>query len=220
MKKIDKKECKSKIIIEKTRNLPYFSINDLIAFKVNKNYLKILLSRLAKREMIRPLKRGCYVSMNYISELEKRNLLKDYLEFIAAILYSPSYLSLEYVLAEYNILTEFIQNFTLITKNKTKRLKNEFGIFNYHHIKDELFSGFNTIKMDNFFIYKATKAKALFDFLYLRKNILINEKTIDELRLNLDEFTKKDIAEFKKFVDLDSSKKIKEIFTTIFKGKV
>ena len=180
-----KKEPKSKVIIKNIENLPYFFIGDLTVFEKNKNYLKILLSRLAKRKIIIPLKRGYYVSKKYLDILEKKNLFKDYLEFIATVL-SPAYLSLEYVLSEYNILTEFTCNFTLITKNKTKRFKNELGVFSYHHLKDELFGGFNAIKKDNFYIYKATKVKALFDFLYLRKNILINKKTIGELRLNLE----------------------------------
>lgn len=212
-----KKGHKSEPIIKGIENLPYFSIGDLTVFEKNKNYLKILLFRLAKRKEITPLKKGYYVSKKYLDSLEKKDLFKDYLEFMVSALYFPSYLSLEYVLSEHNVLTEFSQNFTAITKNKTKKFKNELGVFVYHHLKRELFDGFNIIKKDSLFIYKATKAKALFDFLYLRKNILINKKTIDELRLNLDEFTKKDIAEFKKFVKLEGSKKMKEIFTALFK---
>jgi len=213
----NKRKYESELIVKNIENLPYFSIDDLAVFGKDKNYLKILLSRLAKRKQITFLKKGHYVSKKYLNELLKKNLFKDYLEFIANNLYSPSYLSLEYVLAEHNILTEFAQNFTSITKNKTKKFKNELGIFNYHHLKNELFDGFNLIKKDPFLIYKATKVKALFDFLYLRKNILINKETIAELRLNLEGFTKKDIALFKKYVEREGSKRMKEIFKFLFK---
>lgn len=213
-----KKISKAQAIIKKVEKLPYFSIDNL-ALEKDKSYLKIILSRLAKRKKIIPLKRGFYVFREYINNLEKKNLFNNYLEFISSVIYSPSYLSLEYVLSEYNILTEFSYNFTAITKNKTKKFRNEFGIFSYHHLKDELFNGFNIVKRGDFFIYKATKAKALFDFLYLRKNILINKKTIEALRLNLDNFCSKDVKEFKKFIMLEGSKKMKEIFTILFKRK-
>jgi len=214
-----RKISKSEAIIKNIENLPYFSI-DNFAFEKDRNYLKVTLSRLARRKKIIPLKRGFYVSRQYLDNLEKKNLFNDYLEFITNILYSPSYLSLEYVLSEYNILSESSYNFTAITKNKTNKFKNEFGIFGYHHLKDELFNGFDIIENNDFLIYKATKVKALFDFLYLRKNILINKEIIDALRLNLDNFNKKDIIEFKKFVILENSKKMKQIFISLFKERV
>jgi hypothetical protein len=55
------------------------------------------------------------------------------------VVYAPSYLSLEYVLFENNILTENVYNFTLITTKKTTRFINDFGNFNYKSIKENFF---------------------------------------------------------------------------------
>ncbi len=196
--------------------LPYFSLADLILFKKNKHYLKIFLSRYEKKGKLFRLKKGIYVSKEYIDEAQKKGALSPYLEFAANILYSPSYLSLEYILYRHNILTELPKNYTSVSLNKTFNLSNKFGAFFYHKIKRELFLGFENEKVADFIILKATKAKALFDFLYFRKNILINKEAVSELRLNLDNLKKADIREFKKYLDIDGSKKMKEIFNYLF----
>lgn len=206
------KTSKTEYILETAKNLPLFSIDDLISLGEDKKYLRIFLHRLAKKKKIISLKRGLYVSRDYLDQAQKKGIFNNYLNFLGSALYSPSYLSLEYVLSRYNILTEFSQHFTLVTKNKTAKYVNELGLFVYHHVKDDLFCGFKTIREENFIIYEASKAKALFDFLYLRKNMLVNRQTIDELRLNLENLSSRDFAELEKYVKLENSKKLREIF--------
>ena len=193
--------------------LPCFSLADLATIEKDKHYLKILFSRYAKAGKVIRLKKGFYVTKEYFDKMEKTGQVSFYLEFIAHILYQPSYLSLDYVLYEHNILTEIPRNFTLITKNKTTHLVNQFGNFFYHKIQDKLFDGFEVNKKNNLTTAKATKAKSLFDFLYLRKNILNNKKAVAELRLNFDNFKKKDWQELKKYLKVENSKKMKQIFT-------
>ncbi|MEO0097843.1 MAG: hypothetical protein ABIK78_07100 [candidate division WOR-3 bacterium] len=198
------------------KTLPYFSIEDLISFEKNKHYLKILFSRYEKSGKLIRLKKGMYVTKEYVDDLEKQGKISTFLEFLSEILYSPSYLSLEYVLYQHNLLTEIPKNFTAITKKKTTFFSNKFGNFFYHKIKDKLFYGFETIKEGDFIIFKARKAKALFDFLYLRKNEILNEDSFKELRLNLREISKKDKKELENFIKLDGSKKMKKILSFIF----
>ncbi|MFH1610265.1 MAG: hypothetical protein ABIA91_00030, partial [Patescibacteria group bacterium] len=182
---------KTRKVLGLTKNLPYFNIDDLKGvFK--EYYLKIILSRLEDRGKVIRLKKGFYVSEEYINIIERKNFKDSYLEFITGVIYSPSYLSLEYVLAKYNALTESPVNFTCVSKNKTTRFDNKFGNFIYHNIKPALFIGFNVIKTNNLIIYEATKAKALFDYIYLRKNQIVDKRSIDELRINVDVFNKKD----------------------------
>lgn len=189
---------------------PYFAINDLQSlFNCGDSYLRILLSRLEKRHVILRLKRGLYCAKEYIDELEK-NEHPLYLEFIANVIYQPSYLSLDYVLGKHNVLTEAVVNFTSITRKKTAYFSNEFGNFFYHKIKDELFCGFVPVRKGNFWVYEASKAKAFFDFLYLRKNLISDEKSISELRINVEVFDKKDKIEFEKYCKIERSSKLKE----------
>lgn len=211
-------DVKTKIekIMALLEKLPYFTLDDLLSIEKNKNYLKILLSRREKSGKIIRLKRGVYVTERYLLEHLDKTEMDFYYEFLANILYNPSYLSLEYVLYENNLLTEMPKNFISVTKNKTISFSNKFGNFFYHKIKDELFRGFKIVKEGDFTIYKATKAKALFDFLYLRKNILPIKESVKELRLNIELLSRADIKELKKYVNLEDSKKMKEILNYLF----
>ncbi|MCM8777830.1 MAG: hypothetical protein NC905_06180, partial [Candidatus Omnitrophica bacterium] len=153
----------------------------------------------------------------YIDDIEKKQMMAFYLGFISNVLYPPSYLSLEYILSLHNLLTEMPVNFTSITLRKTQRFSNSFGNFLYHKIKKELFCGFEIFKKGEFEILGATKPKALFDFLYLRKNIIPDEKAFEELRLNLENIDKKDMEELKKYIILEGSTKMKEIYNLLVK---
>jgi len=59
------------------------------------------------------------------------------------------------------------------------------GNFFYHKIRPDLFCGFETIEEDGFAINRATKAKAVFDYLYFKKKHLICRESVKELRLNV-----------------------------------
>jgi len=197
--------------------LPYFTLDDLSSIERNKNYLKILFSRQEKFGKIIRLKKGVYVCERFLLAHLSRSEMDFYYEFLANILYQPSYLSLDYILYENNLLTEIPRNFTSITKNKTANFSNKFGNFFYHKIKDELFCGFEIVEKGDFTIWRASKAKALFDFLYFRKNSLINKKIFEELRINLENLTKSDLREIEKYVKIEGSKRMREIFNYLVK---
>ena len=139
MRNDKRNKLRSKKVISAAGKLPYFIIESLKNIEENKNYLKILLSRYFKKGEIIRLKRGLYVTKNFIDDVQRKGIFSSYLEFLANIIYSPSYLSLEYVLYKHNILTEVPVNFTLITTNKTAKFTNKMGNFFYHKIKDNLF---------------------------------------------------------------------------------
>lgn len=196
--------------------LPFFTLDDLASLETDKTYLKILLSRYEKAGKAVRLKKGIYTAKNYLTELEKSGQISAYSEFLSGILYRPSYLSLEYILYKHNIITEMPVNFTAVAKKKTISFSNRFGHFFYHKIKPDLFCGFETVKEGGFTIFRATKAKALFDFLYFRKNAIVGKRAAKELRLNLSEFKSKDKEELKSYIKKDGSKKIAEIYNYIF----
>ncbi|NCO23222.1 hypothetical protein COW09_01655 [bacterium (Candidatus Moisslbacteria) CG12_big_fil_rev_8_21_14_0_65_36_11] len=204
-------------IMALVEELPYFTLDDLSSIERNKNYLKILFSRQEKFGKIIRLKKGVYVCERFLLAHLSRSEMDFYYEFLANILYQPSYLSLDYILYENNLLTEIPRNFTSITKNKTANFSNKFGNFFYHKIKDELFCGFEIVEKGDFTIWRASKAKALFDFLYFRKNSLINKKIFEELRINLENLTKSDLREIEKYVKIEGSKRMREIFNYLVK---
>ena len=205
-------EARTKRILKLAGSLPSFGAADLAPLGEKSAYLNIILSRYAKRGAMLHLRKNLYVTKAYIDNAERRGVYSDYVEFIANKLYSPSYLSLDYVLYEHNMLTEVPRNITSVGLRKTDSFSNELGTFIYHKIKEELFTGFNVVKKGNFSILKATKTKALFDFLYFRKRLLLDKEAIEELRLNLDEFGESDFTELDAYVEKEGSPRMKEIF--------
>ena len=189
----------------------YFNKNTLQQVApISDNALYSNIKRWLKQNIIIQLKRGLYVTNDYYIRLPEK---QAYLEFIANKLKSPSYLSLEYVLQKYSLLTEGVYAFTSITLKKTNTYKNKLGLFTYSNISQNLFTGYKIVNKEGFQIKEASKAKALFDFLYLRllsvKNI--NKSLIDSFRFNLDEFSQKDQKEFKAYVKLSKIKKLEKV---------
>ena len=207
----------TKAVAKTVEKMPFFAIENLSIINDNKKYLRLLLSRMKIKKSIIRVKRGMYVSANYLNDLRIKGLKDDYLEFIACKAYEPAYLSAEYILSKNGILSESVFGFSLISTNKTYRIVNDFGVFSYYHIRSELFIGYKTIKKSDFLIYKASVSKALFDFLYLRKNILVNFKAFQALRLNIENLKKKDIKELKKYINIEGSSKMMDIYNWLLK---
>lgn len=202
---------RSKTIIELAEKLPVFTLDDLTAVEKNRHYLWLILHRYEKKGKLIRLKKGIYASSAGVEKMKNRGEIEIFTDFLANYLYPPSYLSLETILYRHNLLTEIPVNFTSVAKNKTAVFTNKLGNFLYHKIKPSLFCGFESNKEGGFSLMKATKAKALFDFLYLRKNILPNKEAVKELRLNVEHLNRADINELKKYAALEGSKKMKEI---------
>lgn len=204
-------ESATKRILNLVDSLPFFDAADLAPIGEKRGYQNIILSRQVKQGMIVRLRKNLYVSKKFLDTAEKKGFFSDYVEFTANKLYPPSYLSLDYILHEHNMLTELPRNITSVALRKTDQFTNELGNFIYHKIKEELYRGFKVVKKANLSMLKATKAKALFDFLYFRKKLLVVEEAVKELRLNLDEFTKSDMKELKGYTELEGSNRMMEI---------
>jgi hypothetical protein len=131
----------------------------------------------------------------------------------------PSYLSLEYVLSEHDVLTEGVSGFTSVTVKSSRNFSNKLGEFVYKSIKDDLFRGYKKVDFGTNHYYVATKAKALFDFLYYKSSILPDNvkelNLLEELRLRLDVFDAKDFEELEKYIEESGFKKLNKIFENI-----
>jgi len=204
---------RSKTIIELVEKLPVFTFNNFLGVEESRSYLRIVLHRYEKRGKLLRLKKGIYTTTAYVERMRNRGELETFTDFLANFLYSPSYLSLETILYRHNLLTEIPVNLTSVSKNKTAIFTNKLSNFIYHKMKPSLFCGFELSEENGFSIMRATKAKAMFDFLYLRKNILPNKEAVRELRLNVENLSRDDIKELNKYVTLEGSKKIKIILS-------
>ena len=182
------------------------------------NNLDKKIERLLKEGYLVNLKKGWYVSKPF---LDKQSNLKSFTEYLANKLRTPSYLSLEYVLSKYNLIPEEINIWTSVTTKSTRFYENDLGVFSYKSIKDKLFMGYKETEVEGNQIYIANKTKALFDFLYLKRNLgenLVYELN-EGLRFNWTVFSDKDLQEFSKYVQISNMDKMKQILKEIIKIK-
>jgi len=187
--------------------LPYFNKVTLgeILGKEGEN-LNYWIKKLLKKGEIIALKKGLYISRLYLLSLAKNpDLREKYFEYLANIIRYPSYISLEYALSKFGVIPEGVYAITSVTTKTGRIYKNKLGSFIYKSIRDDLFSGFSVIDFENKRIKFATKAKALFDFLYFRK-----KGNLENLRINWDQFNENDKQGFKKIVFESGSYKIKK----------
>jgi predicted transcriptional regulator of viral defense system len=196
-------------------NLSYFDTTtlSLIYPELSKNSLYSNIKRWIKRGYLIQIKKGMYVTKEYVLNVQDKS---SYKEFLANKIKYPSYLSMEYVLQKYSILSDAVYAYTSVSLKSKNTYNNEFGRYIYRNITKKLFTGYEIKDVGEYSICEATKAKALFDYLYLKlyrvKNI--TEDILLSLRLNLDELDESDMKEFenyckligiRKFIDLPSN---------------
>lgn len=184
------------------RNLPYFNKSTLGEalgkFGENLNYR---VKKLIRQGELIVLKKGLYTAKLYLLSLEKNPVLREaYLEYLANVIRYPSYISLEYALSKYGLIPEGVFSLTSVTLKSSRVYKNSLGNFIYRNIKEDLFFGFKDRDFEGKRLKIATKAKALFDFLYFRKVM-----PLEDLRINWEVFLPSDKKEFAAIVKKSSS---------------
>ncbi|MBD3244811.1 MAG: hypothetical protein GF335_02345 [Candidatus Moranbacteria bacterium] len=183
---------------------------------ISKKTLELRIYRWLKKGEIISLKRGVYIL--------KENYLKYYqdprfAEFLAGIIKYPSYLSLEYVLSKYNILTEGTFGITSVTLKTGSIVQNKVNSFVYRNIKKANYFGFIKRYFLHYEYFEASKEKALLDYLYYKKRSLAknykNRDLIFDLRLNLDVFSKDDFKKLDEMTERMKSDKLRKIINNI-----
>ncbi len=147
---------------EHVRHLPLISSGMLAQLSPNTRTLKVQLSEWKKKGLILSLRKGLYVLNKHDRSLEPSPF------YLANQIFIPSYVSMESALAYYGLIPEFVSSIISITTRKTCAFKNEFGAFNYRHIKPAAYTGFTSIReSENMSVLMALPEKAVVDFIYL-----------------------------------------------------
>lgn len=155
-------------LFQRYKQIKIFHINHLkMLTGMNDHSLRIALSRLNNKGIIKRISRGFYANPFNMPTLEE----------ISGQIYQPSYISLESALSHYGILSQIPQVLTCVTTRLPRTFKTSLGIIEYRQIKGDLFWGF--IKMEGYFLAEAEKA--LVDYIYLNRI-----KNVKELFAHLD----------------------------------
>lgn len=182
-----------------------FSFEDLLAFfpDEKKANLKREIFRWKEKKRLYALKRGLY-ELTYPRDFNIPDM------YVANILYSPSYVSLETALSHYSIIPEVSMAVTSITTKPTRRFRNKHGLFVYHTVHPSVFAGYYILKSGGFDIHIAEPEKALIDFLYFKnyqdKKFDLGQERLDKRLIS--RLNKKKLRLYAKAVNLD----LKELY--------
>lgn len=200
----------------KSSKLLLLNKNILKSFEAGKDVLDANIKYWLKNKELIAIKRGSYIIREKYDKEPKKDL---YLEYLANQLLQPSYLSLEYVLAKYQILTESVSAITCMTTKTGREVVNQLGSFRYYSLSKDLFRGYKVKYFYNSPIAEATKSKALFDFLYLRflKERPVNKESIKNLRLNWENINKTEFSKAYDYLKYTKSQRVKKVFEIIKK---
>lgn len=146
-------------LAKQIKNIPksYFSLNDIKKISIlSEGGLKVAVSRMVKRGELTNLARGIYANDEAKVDWEK----------LAVEYYIPSYLSFEWALSKYNILSQQPLQFALATTQRSKTAEIGEKTITYHHLKKELFWGYKKINS----ALCAEPEKAFLDLAYLSLN--------------------------------------------------
>lgn len=143
----------------------------------NKGEAELQLSRWLKQKKLHRLKKGYYVLDGKYRKVE---IFEPY---IAGILKSPSYISLEKALEMHHLIPDVVFTFTSVTtKRRPAEFINSVGRFKYNTIKKEYFWGYRAITQAKGAGYLAEPEKALIDLFYFHR-VKVDDAFIDSLRL-------------------------------------
>lgn len=201
--------------LKKLNQLSWFDKNTLAQIiDIPDNSLSANIKRWIKKGVLIPLKNGLYVTAEYVASVSDK---ASYAEMIANKLREPSYVSLEYVLQKHNVLTEAVYALTSVTLKAKRNFSNAFGNFIYHNIKDDLFMGYEIKERSSFLVREATKAKALFDYLYFKTLRIqtIERDYVESLRLDVSDFSDADLNEFALSCARAKTKKLQQLIDLI-----
>lgn len=175
-----------------TGNLPVIDTENLFAGVTDPASIEVQISRWKKAGKIIQLKRGIYLLAETYRKIE------IYEPYIAAILKKPSYISLEKALEYHNLIPEAVTVYTSVTTKRPGRFVSRTGIFDYRHINESLFWGYNSLTVNKQTAFIASPEKTLLDFFYLRlKGVKVSLDYLLELRLqNLEKIDLDKLSEF------------------------
>lgn len=158
----------------------YFTVADLEKIlELKRDSLYVTLSRLVRSGVLLRSARNVYTLFTDPFRVEK----------IASELYFPSYLSFEYALSYYSILSQVPFTVTFATSRPTKKMTIGGVAIEFSHLKKDLFFGY--ILKDGKYI--AEKEKALLDQLYM---VSMGKRVIDTEELDFRSIDRKKLEEY------------------------
>lgn len=131
------------------------------------------IHELISKKILLPVKKGLYVTGATIGNNQVPK------ELIANLLYGPSYISLDYALAHYNIIPERVVKISSVCNKPSKTITNALGTFIYKHIPMPYYSyGISEYNNTSISCLMASPEKAVCDKLVCANGV--NPRSVKE----------------------------------------
>ena len=157
-------------------SLPVIETENLLAGIMAPKPVEVQISRWRRSGKIIQLRRGIYTLAEPYRKVEV------YEPYLAALLRRPSYLSLEKALEYHNLIPEAVPTYTSVTTKSPVKFVTRLGTFDYRHIRESLFWGYQSVVVNKQTAFIASPEKALLDLFYLR-SMEVSGACLQELRL-------------------------------------
>ncbi len=182
--------------LNKAQQLPVLDTRVLTGLSKDALSFRVQISRWVKSGKLIQLKRAMYLLAPPYRKIFPSQL------YIASVLKSPSYISLEKAFEFYDLIPERVIVNTSVTTKRPEKFETPAGRYEYQHVKPSLFWGYTAVNWDGQTVFMATPEKALLDFFYLR-HVEVSMDYLIEMRLqnveviNIDKLVE-DAKRFKK----------------------
>jgi predicted transcriptional regulator of viral defense system len=191
-------------------NEPVFDSSLLMAGNINPEYIRTQLSRWVTTGKIYQLRRGVYALAPPYQKIKPHPFL------IANRLQKASYVSLQSALAYYGMIPDTVNRIVSVTTVRTESIKTPLGDYDFRHIQNKLFFGYQLINLQGQYAFVATPEKALLDLIYLVPKG-DTEEFLFELRLQ--NLAQVDFSEIHKMASIFKKAKIQTAIEIIAKIK-
>jgi len=121
----------------------------------------VQLHRWVQSGKIHALRRGLYILAEQYRKVPVRP------SKLANEIHSPSYLTHLWALAYYGLIPEMVVTYISVTPRNPRLFRNILGTFQYTHIKQKYFFGYEMLSVNNVSVRIAKPEKALLDHWYL-----------------------------------------------------
>ena len=168
-------------LFERLGGLAFFDLATVVQlFDEPRASIRMQLHRWSGREKLLSLRRGMYAW----PESHRRAPLNP--AVLANALHAPSYLSGLWALSFYGLIPERVMTYTSVTQRGPRKFENAAGRFEYRHVKQGAFFGYQGVQMEGGKAQVALPEKALLDFWHLSKGAWTMERMAEMRFQNVD----------------------------------
>lgn len=164
------------------------------------------INRLTHQGSLISLKKGLYALSGNLAPPK---------ELVANHLYGPSYVSCQWALSYYGLLTERVIGVTSMCLGRSKQVENVLGRFSYHALPLHYYAlGQTSIRQQQNAFLMATAEKALCDLLVSARHLRLQSISamtsylLDDLRLDEEELAELDSLAVRKFTEAGYKKNL------------